>query len=891
MRKTNQIWSRLGVGMLITLLLCTLITAALAVSYPYTTVTTERANLRQKASKSSIAITRVDAGTEVVVMGKSGGYYHVRVASKTGYIHGDYLAAYGSDGQKAVGTAAGYPYEATVLKRVDLHEKNALTSKVLTRLPAGATVTVIGETNSYAQVRYNGLEGFAKKVNISMKSVSGQMKIAKPTAVPTPVPTLAPGEDSGSYETLASGATGNQVTALQKALIELGYLSSGADGVYGEATKTAVSAFQAANDYPATGEADANLQAFLYSGKPLNAVGAATKVKELAPIEGVTVTAGSTGTLVGTIQIRLRELGYYKGSVTMVHDSATVSALKKFQKANGLTADGKAGQATQDLLFSANALASGSTPTPAVTLTPEPTAAPTYQIPGDIVQRGDTGADVRLVQRRLRELGYYRGSIDGKFGAASVTALKKFQRNNGLTDDGKAGKATYDVLFSDAARAAGVTPTPVFLATPIPEVTPEPEPTPVPTPLTRENTLSITLNVSGEEVAALQRRLTALGYYQATVDGVCKADDVAAIRAFQQMNGLKADGIAGFETQSKLYSESAILYSGAVAAGNVGTATTLRSGMTGTEVTQLQERLIALGYLTGKADGTYSAATANAVSTFQKANGLTRDGVAGVKTLQAIYAASAKPAATEAPKSASGSMLRMGDSSSAVKEMQQKLISLGYLTGKADGTFGTRTYNALKAFQRANKLSADGIAGSDTLAALTASATSNTSGSKQTAAAVPTATTAPATFSKVTASEVSYDDWYSSLKAKARKYPYVTVYDFATGISWQVHIFSIGAHADVEPLTASDTARMVRAFGGNTWNPKAVWVKFGDGSVYMASTHSMPHGTQHRTNNNFDGHCCIHFPRSAAQVSAIGQYATSHQATIDAGWRVTQSMQ
>ena len=820
MRKTNRTWTRLGVGALVTLLLCAVITAALAVSYPYTTVTTERANLRQKASKSAVAITRVNAGTEVVVMGKSGGYFHVRVGGKTGYIHGDYLAAYGSDGQKAVGTASGYPYETTVLQRVDLHEKNALTSKVLTRLPAGASVTVIGETNSYAQVRYNGMEGFAKKTYISMKTVSGPKKIARPTAEPTPVPTLAPGEDAGSYEVLAAGATGNQVTSLQKALIELGYLPSGADGVYGEATKAAVAAFQAANDYPATGEADANLQAFLYAGKPLSATGAATKVKELAPIEGVTVTAGSTGTLVGTIQIRLKELGYYKGSVTLVHDSATVSALKKFQKANGLTADGKAGQATQDLLFSANALPSGATPTPVVTVTPVPTPVPTFQRPAGSVKKGDTGADVRLVQRRLRELGYYRGKVDGKFGSASVTALRKFQRNNNLTDDGKAGQATYNILFSDAARAANVTPTPVFLATAIPDVTPEPEPTPVPTPLTRENTLSISLNVTGEEVASLQRRLTALGYYQATVDGVCKADDVAAIRAFQLTNGLRVDGVAGFATQSKLYSDDAVRYVSA------------SSG-----------------------------------------------------------AASAKPTATPKPASASG-MLQLGDQSSAVKEMQQKLISLGYLSGKADGTFGTKTYNALKAFQRANKLSADGIAGSATLSALTASVTSSASAAGKTTAAAPTAAPVTASASaKPTAGDVSYDDWYTSLKAKARKYPYVTVYDFATGISWQVHIFSIGAHADVEPLTANDTARMLRAFGGTTWNPKAVWVKFGDGSVYMASAHSMPHGTQHRTNNNFDGHCCIHFPRSAAQVSAIGQYATSHQATIDAGWRVTQSMQ
>jgi hypothetical protein len=58
----------------------------------------------------------------------------------------------------------------------------------------------------------------------------------------------------------------------------------------------------------------------------------------------------------------------------------------------------------------------------------------------------------------------------------------------------------------------------------------------------------------------------------------------------------------------------------------------------------------------------------------------------------------------------------------------------------------------------------------------------------------------------------------------------------------------------------------------------------------MASTHSKPHDVQHITDNNFPGHSCLHFPRTQEQVESIGQYATSHQATIDAGWAATQKM-
>ena len=103
-------------------------------------------------------------------------------------------------------------------------------------------------------------------------------------------------------------------------------------------------------------------------------------------------------------------------------------------------------------------------------------------------------------------------------------------------------------------------------------------------------------------------------------------------------------------------------------------------------------------------------------------------------------------------------------------------------------------------------------------------------------------------------------------------------------------MFSYGKHAEAEPLTAADTAKLEQAFGGNTWTPKAVWGIFADGTVRMATTHSMPHEVQHITDNNFPGHLCIHFPRTQAQVTAIGPYAMSHQQTVEKGWAETQAM-
>ena len=644
---------------------------------------------------------------------------------------------------------------------------------------------------------------------------------------------------------------------------------------------------------------DANLQAFLYNGTVINSAGKKVKVSILAPVDGVTITQGKKGQQVGTLQIRLRDLGYYSGSITMTYDSASVKAVKAFQKKNGLTADGVVGQNTWNACFAADAIAADATPTPKPTATP--TSAPTFQRPASTVRNGSTGADAKLVQQRLKDLGYFTNRVDGQFGPKSVTALKLFQQNNNLRADGVAGEETYDVLFSWNARAAGETPTPALIETPVPPTAP---PTPTPEPLTPENAVIIKLGVSGEAVLRLQERLTVLGYYRASGDGVCKEDDVAAIRAFQRLNKLSVDGVAGYETQAVLYSNTAVMYSGDLAGDAVDSFTTLRSGSSGPEVTKLQNRLIELGYLFGKADGIYGDATVTAVKNFQRNNKLEADGVAGPTTQSRLYGSSAvaatptpKPtaAATPSPKPtatpAVSTLLQRGDKNAAVKAMQQRLIELGYLSGKADGSFGTLTYKALVAFQKNNRLKSDGIAGPSTLNRLNSADAIGANG-QPLVTPTPQPTPAPTAPTGVTlrASEVRYANWYTEVKAVARKYPYATVYDYSTGLSWQVHIFSLGAHADMEPLTAADTAKMERAFGGNTWNPRAVWVIFGNNSVYMASTHSNPHDVQHITTNNFPGHACIHFPRTEEQVTAIGPYATSHQATIDAGWAVTQRM-
>lgn len=872
------------------LLLFVTCASALAASFPFVTTTSADTTLRKTASSGGKALADIPAGATVVVSGESGSYYKVTYGGDTGYVaKKDLTALDGAAEEENATTATGYPYETTTSSQVNLRQGKSTSSKRLASIPEGATVTVSSVSGSYAEVTYNGVSGWCLKRYLNLKT------IVKATATPTFSPTPAPAMVASNYVTLQMGSTGREVQALQEALIELGFLTGDADGLFGASTQAAVVALQLQNEYPATGIVDANLQAHIYAGKPKNAKGVKTDVKTLPPIEGVSITLNDRGQIVRDVQTRLQALGYYKGDISGVYDSATRKAVVSYQKAVGLKADGICGAQTQQALLGTNVVGD-QTPTP--TPEPTPTPAPTFQVPTATIRRGDTGDNVRLVQQRLIDLGYLTDKADGVFGAASVKALQAFQRKHGLTADGVAGPSTYAILFSYDALAVDQLPTAAPTAVPTATATAAPTATPTPAPITPDTVVTIREGSTGAEVLRLQQRLTQLGYYTAAMDGVCGAKDVAAIRAFQKKNGLRVDGVAGYDTQSLLYAPTALTYTGEMAGGTVDTFTTLRKGMTGEAVAQLQQRLIALRFLTGAADGIYGTKTAEAVYAFQKANGLVRDGIAGAKTLQKLYStavATPTPAPQTTPGAsdntihvASGQTLRRGDINEAVRQLQQRLIALGYLKGKADGNFGAQTYAALVAFQQANDLKADGIAGKLTIGALNSSSAVGVGPS-----VTPAPTTAPSTGlvnGRVTAASVQYENWYSVIRAKARTYPYATVYDFETGISWQVHMFSLGAHADCEPLTAQDTARMEQAFGGNTWNPKAVWVVFGNGEVFIASTHSYPHDVQHITDNNFAGHMCIHFPRTQSQVTAIGPYATSHQQAIDDGWVRTQNM-
>lgn len=70
-------------------------------------------------------------------------------------------------------------------------------------------------------------------------------------------------------------------------------------------------------------------------------------------------------------------------------------------------------------------------------------------------RRGSSGKEVRQIQEKLKRWGYYTGSVDGIYGSQTEQAVKKFQRSNGLTADGIAGKATLAAMGITSSSGSG----------------------------------------------------------------------------------------------------------------------------------------------------------------------------------------------------------------------------------------------------------------------------------------------------------------------------------------------------------------------------------------------------------------------------------------------------
>lgn len=350
---------------------------------------------------------------------------------------------------------------------------------------------------------------------------------------------------------------------------------------------------------------------------------------------GSPLRRGDRGTAVFTLQRQLNRITKdypFLGLLTVdgVFGSRMTETVKRFQKQFNLTADGVVGRQTwykiSYIYVSVKDLAE---------LTSEgETAAGTLSDGtwgGTILRVGSSGSAVEQLQFWLNTLAQYESSIpsvavDGVYGSGTAGAVRAFQRRYGLSVDGVVGRATWTELYdqfrsiqSDNGR-----------------------PNAYPGTALRQGS-------SGQNVRLVQfwlkiARTVYPNLNTLTVDGKFGAGTAAAVRRFQSYFGLTSDGVVGRTTWNKLYEVyndiANRLLTASLRPGEYPGI--LRRGSTGTAVRELQFYLYLMSAYESSIpvvsiDGSFGAATENAVRAYQRFAKLTVDGVVGRATWNSLY--------------------------------------------------------------------------------------------------------------------------------------------------------------------------------------------------------------------------------------------------------------
>ena len=651
---------------------------------------------------------------------------------------------------------------------------------------------------------------------------------------------------STSGTTLKLNSQGTKVTQLQQDLKQLGYYYAEITGNFGEKTEAAVKKFQQAKGLTADGVAGTST---------LNAIAAAITAAGGSTSSGTGISGmklGSTGDDVRALQQNLTTLGYYYGDITGRYGSLTQQAVKKFQKAKGLTADGVAGASTVSAIASA-VKSTGATP-----------AGSTGSTTSGALREGDSGTAVTELQTMLKKLGYYYGDITGSFGSLTRQAVRKFQDANDLTVDGIAGTATLNKLrqltgttISDGSSSG----TTVTTANSYGRITKDN----VYLRASYSTSSASKASLSKNTLVRITKTYTSAGvkWYYITVNmgsythnGYVRSDMMEIISESEYKN----NGGAGNN-----YSDQEILGMIKVTGDNVS----LRY-----EPSTAADRV----------------GTANIGDTFYYI-----DTVAGWFQTQAGYWISSYYAKVMTDEEINNStptdentVYYYGDGrvgNAVIKEFQQALKNLGYYTAEITGKMGAKTEQAVKDFQRDHGLTADGRVGPATLQAIRTAVTGGASGGTGKFDPVIYNPKWPTYYTKVIKQGLSSGSNGATLT------------DIATGITFTIHVQSAGvSHVDAEPLTAADTAKLCQIYNRSTASSlpytRRGMVLTVNKMQFVCSIYPQPHGQQDITTNSFEGQFCIHFNGSTKNAGDGGSIVASedHQAIITKAVTTLKSM-
>ncbi|AKU26453.1 peptidase P60 [Geobacillus sp. LC300] len=275
-------------------------------------------------------------------------------------------------------------------------------------------------TGYFGPITEEAVKAFQQAVNLPATGIVDDATYAKLKSAPA------------SNDTLAIGSRGAAVSDLQRRLKQLGYFRyPQITGYYGAVTADAVKQFQRANGLPATGRAD---RATLERLKQ--------KEEGSSPSPSAALTVGARGDEVRKLQQQLKQLGYFTYSdITGYYGVLTADAIRRFQRDNGLPVTGAVDNQTAARLASA---------VKAKTTSPAPIERERLAVRLSI---GALGDDVKRIQTKLKELGYFYTDITGYYGTATADAVRRFQQAAQLPATGVVDGETYERLIGQAPAA------------------------------------------------------------------------------------------------------------------------------------------------------------------------------------------------------------------------------------------------------------------------------------------------------------------------------------------------------------------------------------------------------------------------------------------------------
>jgi len=410
----------------------------------------------------------------------------------------------------------------------------------------------------------------------------------------------------------------DDIIYMQERLAYYEFYTGKLDGNFGSGMYKAVVAFQKKNNLKADGRIGGNTWAKLIATDSVKKsdyniyIDVVDEAEEVVTTVGFnTLRPGDKGDSIYTLQEMLKKLYFYNPNKVSnaEYDSATSEAVKGFQVAVGLTADGVVGEKTWSRLEDAVA-------------NPGKYFTTSKKIKRN-VSSGMRGYDVYIVQQQLKANNYLPAITNiGYFDDATYKALVAFQQKNKISVTGKLDANTKAALWGETYEEAIVEEDA--------------------TATSAYDRPKLKYGSHGYYVRSAQNYLISAGCLTGTADGLFGKATLSAVKTFQTINGLKADGIIGASTWAKLMgvplSQGAQGSSDYTDPSTGATYKVLKRGDSGYAVKHLQELLVK-AYLLDSADvdGKYGTKTETAVKQLQKEAGLKIDGKCGANTFAALY--------------------------------------------------------------------------------------------------------------------------------------------------------------------------------------------------------------------------------------------------------------